>query len=726
MALHFDGTACLVYPGPSDHGRIAGNSIAVGTWGFSFWIRPLSDSHPYEVLALMEYSGPEYDPIGDGGEGICWLAVRINDYYMGSLTMIHQSGLFGFHVVARTVPDMIPKDEWTHVMIMMEASYNDPHIYINGIESEYAFYKPYLLLPTFGGWDIIVGGSAYYTARWSGYYVVWGDLRGIYGSAPFSTGPGDFFHGEISAMGLFFLNLSSNWVEILSNGYVPLFCMHLIELSAASPGLVSFMPLIRDPPTSELNTKWPITRRFPHDDPGDSLTAGLPLGISGANLFEGVMFQGLFGGYIVDDPEDHIYFNDQQPRTLWPAPPLIDGPGLQSVIPDQPRLCIPFGLPRADLYPDPGDGANILPIVYGDFTLGGIRGPVPATLIDKTTFTYCAAYHPVVSIDAVYIEDMLIPPELYTVSTSNNYKNKGSIATITFLTMPPGPVSWRGIGMIDRDTAGPMTNVISQIVHLLTTYGNFELDHDFDLGTVIEAKADVEALGYQTSFVIIDDLVTQDHITDMMFNVMGYWRIDGRQRVQFYIDKGDLTFKKEQMAASIVPSRDCMNGDDGVKLVMDRQYVTNKLIPYFQWSFSAGVPSTRMADLTDEVSKSSYGMLDKEIILKGLRRENDVRTWAAIMFTRQSGRSRIEAAIITFTMTSARFSHLALGDLVAVSWPYGPAREQGHPMVNEVFRIVEVSSLTERGGVYNIIAVGLGAYVADDTGARLLTPIGQT
>ena len=108
------------------------------------------------------------------------------------------------------------------------------------------------------------------------------------------------------------------------------------------------------------------------------------------------------------------------------------------------RLCSPLNLIAASSYVDPDSGADLLPDVYGDFSdLSGLRGPIPAVLIDKTSFTYAAAGHPVHSITNIYVDDIEVTSG-FTVNNGIDYQGVGQIATITFDALPEGTVTWRG------------------------------------------------------------------------------------------------------------------------------------------------------------------------------------------------------------------------------------------------------------------------------------------
>lgn len=654
-----------------------------------------------EIVNIMTGNGSPGADV-EGENSICWLALRQSGQDLnGSLLLVYAMPLFGFHVVARTNANQLTIGEWAHILAYFMPSYDNPHILINGQEPGYNFTRADLMLPPAGGWDIIVGGAAYYTGRISAGRVVWGDPLGQFGFPSWSTVPGNFFKGDMANLGIFFASTEDAINESLANGFSPLFLQHYIPGSIVSPGLLMAMPLLSDVPTNEYDIK---------------------------NCVGNAEIVGSGGG---PETTQHVYWTEEQPAVFWPAEPLVDGPGIARE--GFPRLCIPFGLPRAEIYDDPGDEAALLPIVYGDFSdTSGTRGPIPATLIGRGEadengqypgpFTFCAAFHPVISIDAVYIDDVL-QVDGFTVNTSNNFQNKSTIATITFEVMPIGQVTWRGLGLYDATGDALMENAVDQVVHLLTTWGNFDREDDFDPTALATARAKIEELGYQTAFVVYDERVTQDWLTEMLFNVMGYWRIDGRERIQFFADDGGLTFTASEMAASIVPSRDCRDGDEGVEMTFDRRYLVNQIIPYFRWSYSTEQPTIRLSDQRDAAMVEAYGESRKEVTLKGLRRPEDVEQWASVLLTRQSGRTRIEGATFAGELIHPRFAHLSIGDLVAISWPFGPRREQGNSMINEVFRLVSFDLDSDRGGSFRFTAVALGAYIADGSGQRILSPI---
>jgi hypothetical protein len=178
--------------------------------------------------------------------------------------------------------------------------------------------------------------------------------------------------------------------------------------------------------------------------------------------------------------------------------------------------------------------------------------------------------------------------------------------------------------------------------------------------------------------------------------------------------------------AIIIASRDCMDGDDGVVFIADRQHIVNKLVADYQYSYSQNRAMNRVINvpaLEDGTSQNAFGVMAKAVTLIGLRRQSDVERWARIMLRRQSMRTRVEGAQVHFTLKEGKFAHLSIGDPIAFTWPYGPTRENNNPYTNEILRIVDLTLDARRGGGYSVIAQDLGDFLADDAGRRRLDVI---
>jgi hypothetical protein len=383
------------------------------------------------------------------------------------------------------------------------------------------------------------------------------------------------------------------------------------------------------------------------------------------------------------------------------------------------KLCSPLSLIRAEVFADAPDPAFILPDVYGDFRIGGVRGPCPAVLVTATTpFVFVAAAHPVLEITNVYIDDVEQTSGFSTIRAAD-LGSGFQAALIVFTDQPTGPVSWRGQGRMD-DSEALIENPIEQLVTLLTHRAGY-FTEDFDSTSLAEARATATSLGWTTAWVFQDDRQIQDWITEILFNVMGFWRVSGRAQLQMTLDDGQTPLASS-IVASIVAARDCVNGDDGVEFVADRDHLVNKLQAYYLYSWSLQQPSSRLVDLEDPISVNAHDELRKSVTLRGHRDSDQVEAWANIVFARQSFAHRVEGATLRFAVQGPMLTHATVGDILAFSWPYGPRREQGLPYVNQLLRILSIEHTFEQGGVTTVTATDTGTFV-NVNGVRVIEPL---
>ena len=114
-------------------------------------------------------------------------------------------------------------------------------------------------------------------------------------------------------------------------------------------------------------------------------------------------------------------------------------------------------------YPDPRKATALLPVVYGDMTLGGSGGLWGAVCLDKTAFVYALAGHalrPVESGNSVALYDgqgEVIDPVAYSLDLAHNYAGQGVIATATFSEDPKErePITVRAQGRADSEGGAP-------------------------------------------------------------------------------------------------------------------------------------------------------------------------------------------------------------------------------------------------------------------------------
>lgn len=364
----------------------------------------------------------------------------------------------------------------------------------------------------------------------------------------------------------------------------------------------------------------------------------------------------------------------------------------------------PLSLVRAERYSDPGEPSAILPDVYGDLTVGGIRGPIPAVLIDRATNTYGIAT-PMTSVTAVYEEETDVTGSA-TVTLSNDFQSQGLITTIAFASPRFGQITVRGIGkVVDGD------NPISQLEDLLGERAGADASH-FVTAELERARAVAADLGFTTAWVIADDQPAGAWIAEFMLNVFGGAVPRGDGRLSLWLE-GDA-WSPNDLVSHIVAHRDCLDGDDGVRMVGTERDLCNALTVHYLFSWPLNQPSSRLTDLTDALSINAYGEMRKSVTLRGHRDAAQVATWASRFFDVAAARTRVEGAVLTFTVKGSKMLHATVGDRIAFSWPYGPTREEGHPYVNEVLRVLGVVHTLGTAPRTEVTALSLGRYLTED------------
>ncbi len=373
-------------------------------------------------------------------------------------------------------------------------------------------------------------------------------------------------------------------------------------------------------------------------------------------------------------------------------------------------LSRPFDLPTAGVYARPGEPGAILPVVYGDFTTGGVRGPIPAVLIDSTNWIYAAAGHAVASITTVYVDDIEQTVGV-TTSLSNNVESQGAIATITFASQPNGQVSWRGTGKKDSD-GNLITDPLDQLQDMLTSYSDW-VTADFDSASFAKASGRATTQGYAPAWVLNDTTEIATWINEIMFNILGSWRITGNGILAVSVETG-LTPSVSDVVAHLVAARDLRDGEDGVTLTGSVSSLVNAATVYYRYSWSINDTSTRLITPESAISLNGHGEVRKSFTLRGLRSESDVRTWCAALFARQDYRTMVEGAQLEFAVPGSMLAHATKGDVLGFSWDAGPSRPGGESYVNELLRVVSIRHAVTDVAQSLVTAVDTGVYISDD------------
>jgi len=120
-----------------------------------------------------------------------------------------------------------------------------------------------------------------------------------------------------------------------------------------------------------------------------------------------------------------------------------------------------FYVKRSEIYSDPENDDDALPIVYGDVFGSMDFGLWPIPCINQTSYVYCYAAHKVPTVVSgnpvkIFRDGIEVTSTDYTFDEDNDYEGLGSIATVTF-TVGLGAVTFDGGGLDDITVSGTYT-----------------------------------------------------------------------------------------------------------------------------------------------------------------------------------------------------------------------------------------------------------------------------
>lgn len=180
-------------------------------------------------------------------------------------------------------------------------------------------------------------------------------------------------------------------------------------------------------------------------------------------------------------------------------------------------------LPRASRYSDPQNPNDILPIPWGDLTVGGSLGVWDCPCIDVANTVYAIAGCPILSVGngnviTVYLDGVETVSD-FTVNVSNDYEGQGNIAIITFSSGPDGAiVSVRCKG---RASGGVLIeNPLSIVEDFLTNLVGMSSD-DIDATTLSSVKSFCTGKGYQAAGLLNKDQAPEKTVKEILSSYLG-------------------------------------------------------------------------------------------------------------------------------------------------------------------------------------------------------------
>lgn len=362
-------------------------------------------------------------------------------------------------------------------------------------------------------------------------------------------------------------------------------------------------------------------------------------------------------------------------------------------------LMQPLALRTAAIYANPKSATALLPVVYGDFQRQACRWqPVE---IDTLTHTFLLADHPILGIDAVYVDDEAVP-EGFTVNLDTADATGARVATLTFDVAPAGEVTVIGQGKASGGVL--LENPITILRDLLLTL----MPENFNLASLAAAERFAAALGFKAAYALQTNATGAEVIQALLGSFLADWWYNPQQElvvsfalVNGFSGGGVVGFLREAAY-------------DGAQAAPDTiENVCNAVTVAYAFNPATGAAQCTKAVLADAASQSRYGVCAETFEFPWL--SNSVA--ADVLQYRLLDLFRIAPRLLQTRETIFQNCLIERGDLVAASAAM-LTDDEGLPLVNQVWRVLEV----ERN--FDDFAIG---YLLYDTGAYLgLEPVTYT
>lgn len=363
-------------------------------------------------------------------------------------------------------------------------------------------------------------------------------------------------------------------------------------------------------------------------------------------------------------------------------------------------------LKRAGDYCAPRKETALLPVVYGDMSLGGSGGLWEAVCLDKDSFVYALAGHalrPEAAGNPVSLYDgqgRVIAPSDYTLDLAHNLGGQGVIATATFGEDAQSlePITVRAQGRAD-EMGGLITNPVEIIRDLLVNLAGAGPE-ELDQASFGRARGRADSLGYAAAGVIEKKATVGNLITALLADFLGSWWLGGKGRLRVFMDLGAGSLSESDIAA-------CLRQGDlsGVSVRAKLADLVNRAPVSYAYNFATGEHQAYFdgLDTQDPRAQGLYGVSAAALELSWVRSASVART-VSQRLVGLLGRPR---RVISCRDNSLVNLPLEKGDavLLSLSWLMDP---QGRPLKNQIVRVLGLEPDLDAGTVgYTLLDSGL-------------------
>ena len=381
------------------------------------------------------------------------------------------------------------------------------------------------------------------------------------------------------------------------------------------------------------------------------------------------------------------------------------------------KLTDTFYLKRAGRYAAPLNSADRLPVVYGDLT-DGTLGVWTLPEIDTANYVFAFAGHEVLSVAngnsiAIYENDLLLDPAMYTFNEANNYEGLGVIATIDFTTPKTGSViTARGMGKPTTSGGATLMENIVDIIYDLMTVENDWTAANFEGTAKARAAQLFTAQSYKAAGVIAEDAVLWNIVTDMLSSFLGSAWLDGNGKLVLDIDTNTIAYEYGQNA---IFSRADAELTDAIQRLAN---IINQCPCNYSYNYVAGEfkKQTNETSHADAISQGIYGVREPNTPYQFY--------WCRDLTSVQTVQDLIVAKFkdplyeITIQDASPKHYDVDVGAIIIFSAEslYG---KDGNPLRNHFWRVLSVqpdlSSMTAKVRTLQTEYYLTAGYLADGT-----------
>lgn len=352
-------------------------------------------------------------------------------------------------------------------------------------------------------------------------------------------------------------------------------------------------------------------------------------------------------------------------------------------------------------YANPKSATDLLPIVYGDLTVGGPGGQWTAKCIDTASNIFALAGHPLHSVTGLYDGDgALIDPGTYTISLSEDYQSRGLIALAAFSSQPPSRVLVLGRGKPNSDGQlidNPLDIAVDMVV---TALGSDAANH-VDQVSLSRARQNALLAGLRAAGVVNSKARLGDVLTDLLGCFLGSWWTVGNGMLRLSLDLGPCLQGESELAANLRHAE-----LENIEVSAELDDVANQAELHYCLNHASGdfQAATDGSSNAQPQSVGLYGHRSATLELPWVRDEQTALVLGQRFVTLFCSPRRT----VSCQVNHLRLLHLEKGDMVTLSLPW-LYDDQGLALANQIVRVLSVEPRLD-GGVMGLSLLDMGLY----------------